>query len=69
MVILTLSHLSELIALEEQISVTIIFKRLFIFFLFKMEWTNDIIGGEGHDLLGFFVKSCQFSAFIYVYCS
>lgn len=32
MVILTLSHLSELIALEEQISVTIIFKRLFIFF-------------------------------------
>lgn len=43
-VILTLSHLSELIALEEQISVTIIFKYLFIF-LFRIEWNNDIIGG------------------------
>lgn len=33
MVILTLSHLSEFLALEEQISVAIIFKRLFIFYL------------------------------------
>lgn len=45
MVILTLSHLSELIALGEQISVTIIVKLLFIFFYLKWNGLMTLWGG------------------------